>query len=498
VKRHRHILSMAICALTLLPVQVLADNAESLKLRENVQTTDLGTSIEDSKVLLPAGAMGPVTLKTTLQKTKTLDLSLDQALQLAIGQNIVIAQAGMDWERKKLDYYTRLSDLLPDLTGEYRQSRFVGGTQIFGGQTVSVFRTTYQPQLTLNYTIYTAGQNIFEIQASKRRADAQRHMLEETRQHILTQVAIAYYELQRAYWQRAIALQSIKEAGKEVDLNRARYESGVGVKLDLLQAQSFEAARRSDLVQAENLISRATQNLIQLLNLDFDVDISPTSLDATTADLVPKGIAYPELVKLAVNTNPELKALQQLSAASKSDSRVALAYVFPKIDITAYAAGTGPQIDSLAKTRFAGIQASTNIRENMGVGNLVRLKAAKTLSKQAVLNVDQARRIIEQNIANSLSEMKTQEDTIQISKEALNYAKAAYDQAYGRLKEGVGTNIDLEAAMTQLITARSNLANAFLNYNQAQVSLLSGLGVVSIESLTQGYNPNGISTVKTP
>lgn len=488
--RHLMLTGLALC----LTGVSFAKQPDALEIRQKEDAAGKG----DASYSLPEGTMGPITLKSTLQKTQLLSITLMQALQLATGQNITIAIEEENERQKKYEYYERLSDLLPDLTAEYRQSRFIGGAQIFGGEVIPFSRTTYQPQITANYTIYTAGQNIFEIRASKHRAEAQKSLLEEARQNVLTQVAFAYYDLQQAYWQRAIILQAIKEAELEVDLNRARFESGIGVKLDLLQAEAFLANRKQELIQAENQITKTSQRLIQLLNLDFEVDIAPASLESTTAKFVPRDMPYATLVTWAKVRHPQLKALERMLLATKNDIRAIAASVFPKIDITAYLNGTGPQIHELVNTRFAGIHISTNLLDNLGTRNFIRRKQAKSYTSEAELTIRQAERILEENIANSLAELKTQEEAIAVGKEALQYAQAAYSQAYGRLKEGVGTTVDLQNAMTTLTQARSNLANAFLAYNKAQVALLSSLGSVTIETLTQGFNLNGHNTPETP
>lgn len=438
---------------------------------------------------IPENTLGPVTLKASLQQTKILPLTLDDALKLAEGQNVTIAIENETVTQRKLDYQYRLSDLLPDIVGEYRQSRFVGGTQVFGGETVSVFRTTYQPQVTARYSIYTAGQNIFEIRASKQRMEAEKNTLEQTRQDTLSQVALGYYDLQLAYWQKAIALQAIKEATTEVSLNQARLDAGVGVKLDVLQAENQLALQKQALVTAENTIAKASQHLAQLLALDFQVDVVPASLEATVTKIAPEEVPFADQIATLRQQHPQLKALSDLRNATRTDIKAAKASVFPRLDLTTYVNGTGPRLNGLIRSEFAGVYASTNLLENMGVGTLVRVKTAKSLSKLADLNLTQARQQLEESLANSVVEMKTQQARIDIAKESLNVAREAYNQALGRLREGVGTNLDLITAMTNLTRARSDLASAFLNFNKAQVTLLTSLGVASRETLTKGYLP---------
>lgn len=444
----------------------------------------------------PEGTLGPVTLKSTIQKIKALPITLEGALKLAEGENVTIQIEKENVQQQTLDYAYRLSDLLPDIALEYRQSRFLGAAQIFGGENLEIIRSTYQPIMTANYSIYTAGKNIWEIKASEQRKEAQKNLLEDTHQSILSQVALSYYDLQQAYWQRAITLQSIKEAEAQVTLNEARFKEGVGVKLDLLQAQTYLLARKQELLQAERTISQASLRLSKLLNMDFEIDIVPSELESSPILIAPQDLEFSTLLTIAKTHFPQLKALEQLKHAAASDVKVAITDLFPKLDLTAYISGTGPQPDALGLTRFAGFQVSTNLLENLGIGKPIKIKEAKSSARLAELSIVQAEKLIEEQLANQVITIKTLEDQIRLNKESLKYAKEAYHQALGRLKEGVGTNVDLENAMTRLTQARSDLATTFLNYNKAQVSLLAQLGVVSVYTLTQGYQPHAPKSLK--
>ncbi len=466
---------------------VLPPSADPGSTSPTKSTSPLTVNVEGQQVALPEGTMEAVTLRAHLQKSQELPLTLENALRLAMGQNIVIDLADENVQVRRWERMLSLATLLPDVTFQYNQSRFRGAVQIFGGGTVAIIRPTVQPQVTFNYTISTGGRDIFLLRASQQREAAQKSLAEETRQDILRQVALAYYDLQQAYWLRAIALQSIEEAQQQVDLNQARLTSGVGVRLELLQSQTTLATRRNDLITTENSISTASNRLSQLLNMDFDVDIVPNALEATVHPLVDETISIDTLLATAYANNPRIKALQNLIEAGRSDVRAAIASIFPVVQITAFANGTGPDWASLQFSRFTGIQASTSLLQGMGVAPFAGVQLARTNERIAKLNLADFDNTLRENIANAVVSLRTFEARIAASREALSFARSAYEQALGRLREGVGTNTDVIAANTTLIRARADLANAFLDYNKAAVNLVFVLGVASVETLTQGY-----------
>ncbi|MEB3286792.1 MAG: TolC family protein [Vampirovibrionales bacterium] len=429
----------------------------------------------------------PITLRAVLQKRQVLPLSLENALKLAEGQNITIQIAKENANIQRSDFYLRLSDLLPDITGDYRQSKLEGAVQVFGGDTVEVTRKTYQPQITLNYTVYTGGRNIFDIRSSKHRLNALEKQTQETRQDILRQVAIAYVDLQAAYWQRSISLQAIREAEQQVELTDARFQGGIGLQVDLLQARSNSSLRQQELVQAEQLISQSSENLGQLLNLDFQVDILPDTIDASIERLLPQDMTMDELLRIAEDNNPRLALLQEYAKAGRSDLKVAVADLFPQVTLTAYRNRTGPSPSEALPTRFTGIQASWNLLENMGFARPFQIKQARASAKLAEYNYDQGERLLKQSIANDWVSLNALEKNVVAARDGYNYSQAAYEQAAGRLQEGVGTNLELQLALTNLTRARSDLALTFLNYNRIQSNLLFNLGVLTPSTLLKGY-----------
>jgi outer membrane protein TolC len=96
---------------------------------------------------------------------------------------------------------------------------------------------------------------------------------------------------------------------------------------------------------------------------------------------------------------------------------------------------------------------------------------------------------LEESVVNGKVSLEALEKTILSAQQGFKYAQAAYAQAEGRLREGVGTNVELLLALTNVTRARSDLAIAFLNYNRVQANLLFNLGVLTPGSLSQGIQP---------
>jgi outer membrane protein TolC len=80
------------------------------------------------------------------------------------------------------------------------------------------------------------------------------------------------------------------------------------------------------------------------------------------------------------------------------------------------------------------------------------------------------------------------------AKQGVVSAQESYDLAVGRFKAGYGINLDVLDAESALATARSNLVQAVLNYNQSQVQLVQALGLVTPTALISGIATQGTSS----
>lgn len=443
---------------------------------------------------LPVETLSSINNQWGMDSGKQLPVSLQDLLNLSLGQSIRVKLAQEDVKQKKLNYRYSLSELLPDITLQLTQNRFVGGVQIFGGNVVNIFRTTIQPQITANYEISPFGERLFQIKASRKRQRAQESMLDNTRQQLLNDVTVAYCNLQQAYWEKAMALQAIKEAQLQLDIAQSRVKAGLGIMLDVLQSQTFLKQQEQTLAEANNRIAKSSHSISLLLDMDIDIEWVPRSMDPPIAWSIPSKLDMKNAKDFSLQNNPELKYYAWTEKAAKDDLKVAIAQLFPKVALTTFLNYTGPRYSDLVPTKFAGFVASWDGLDNGGFGKPIQALQAASLKRSLKLTGALTRRTVEEALFNSVVDIRTSESQVELSKQQLDFAKQAYDINIGRLKEGLSTYYDVERSETQLSQARLALIQAFTRTNQAHAALLKSLGLVSVENLTQGVDWNAVFT----
>lgn len=463
-------------AIAVSPLQGIAETAQ--------QAGDKLTK-EPFKVLVNKADQS-VTLQGMLSKTEEMPIDLQTVLKLVADQNLYIQENETD--TRILQSRVRLAQvaLLPNIQEIYNQNRFQGGVQIFGGQTLTIFRTTVQPQLAATWTIYPGGRNIYDILAAKRRKSASVFQVRETTQQQMARASEEFYRFLEAIVLREIAQKSVQEAQKQVEISRAKMEAGVGTKLDMMRNETLLTQHQRLLIASENDIRQAEQNLLHRLNVDINFSLIPTNIGAVRRFLVPQSATVQDLVSRALTNNPSLQKVSEELKALGIDYKAIRSDFFPAVTLSTYINGTGARWSDLALSRFGGLAVNMNLLEGMGLKIPYRLQEKKGEIARKILERQILVRDIEAAVMKSFLDSQTFSSEIVASEKEFEAAQEAYRLALGRYQAGVGLNLDVIDSEVDLTRARANVARSVLNFNRAQIQLLEALGEITPETLVNG------------
>ncbi len=476
--------------LVTMPCAAFAENGDVSEEATLVVDSQPETSLPEVKLdlneeirIVPSS---PTLLRGSLLKTDEYPIDLETVLKLAADQNLQIAQDQLETRVVKNTFYQNLSNLLPSIYATYDHSRFQGGIQIFGNETLTIYQTRIQPQLLTRWTLYPGGTTLFESLAARRRYNASESFLQETYQEQLARAVDAYFQLIATYVQRDDARQSLQEASYQVSVSEARIRAGVGTNLELMRAQNLQAQRERNLIQAENSMLQREQELLNRLNLDRHIHLIPKTIEAVQLVLVPPSTPPELLIQEALVSNPELEGVNAEIKALQADHYAAISAIVPSVTLEANIGGTGPYIDDLFLTRQGRFRIEANLLENLGTEVLLNIRRTSLLIKQAKLRRDQVIRDIETNVTNAWLDSSALAKEIQVAEVELATAQEAYRLAVARFEAGVGIQLDVLDAETELSNARFRLADAVVRFDQAQIRLLEAMGKISIPNIMQG------------
>ncbi len=428
-------------------------------------------------------------LEANLVKHEAFPVDLETVLRLVENQNLRIAQDEMGKKVVNARFYQSLADFLPDFNGQYDHRRFQGVVQLFGNETLTIRQTVIEPGFFVSHRVYPGGKRIMDALAARKQVNAARSLVKETYQEQLARAAEDYYALLGAQIQRDFALLSLKEAREQLALNQARFQAGLGTRLDVMQAKTLEAQRLRDLINANAAIGKAEQILLNRLNLDPDISLVPWKLDAEARRLVPDDIPSDTLLLTALENHPTLSRLAEEVKALKWQARSVLSEVVPSVDLNYSNTYRGPYFDQLGLTRAGGFSITTTLGNDLGLEIPLRWLESKRLTQQKLLERQAAIRDLETRVINAHLDSLASASAIEAAREERDAAQESFRLAQGRFKAGVGINLDVIAAESSLSAARSRLIESVVSFNQAQIQLLEAIGKVSQENLRNGLPP---------
>ena len=280
-------------------------------------------------------------------------------------------------------------------------------------------------------------------------------------------VILAYYTIVRATLQVRVIEELITLNEERYRLAKTRFDIGIGVKPDMLQAAIDLNAQKGAKLTQLVVIEQAKQNLNRLMNIVPDTDYK-------VSDTIPvqPGLTLPLLQTALDETNPQLQLARKnidiagLIVRERRAERLPVvslntAYNFLKNENNSVINPAQP-LSNLNKGFNYGVTASIPIFNNLNTRRLIR-QAQLSVSYQQTIYENQ-RALVASDLINAFKSYQLQKDVlvleesnIGLAKENLFIAKERYRLAATTFLESREAEQSLQAAYDRLIAARFNM-----------------------------------------
>ncbi len=251
-----------------------------------------------------------------------------------------------------------------DITGN---ARLEGQTPMFGGnyrldfssirQTTNNQFTGLTPQYPTSMS-FTYSQPLLrglKIDNSRRLIEIAKKNLSLTDAQFRQRAIETITNVQRSYWDLVFALRNlqiqrdaVRDARSQLDHNQRLVEEGVLAPIDIVATEAQVAGFEQGLFTALEEVSRAENNLKNLIAVDRQEGIWSRSLIPTdSVELTPPAVSLPEAMTIAVENRPEL---QQATVAREIN----------EIDQKYFRDQTKPAIDFVGSYGVVGLAGSVN------------------------------------------------------------------------------------------------------------------------------------------
>ncbi len=432
------------------------------------------------------------------------DLTLDQAVKIALRQNPDLLKQLQEIERTRGQIIEVRAEALPHLTlqGSYDQrskdllndggnSRSnvgfrsgVSGSdsadldpalaailKSLGGSsgTRVIQNKSWQVTMQLQQVIYSGGQVGAAIKIAKFAEDAAYYQLRDTIDQVVASVRSQFTAVLTNRALINVAEETVRLQEDQLRDQKNRFEAGTVPRFNVLRAEVELANVQPDLIRARNNYLLAEIALAKTLGLDPGPGGKPTFNVVGGLGIVDRPLGLQSSLELARARRPFLKVQRQQILQQTEQIKVALAGYKPRLDANAgYEIRNSRASEDLDKTVdgwFFGVTGQWNIFD--GLATQGRVKQARAQLESARINYSDSVQKVDLEVQTAYANLQTARETIRSQQKNVEQANESLRLANERFSAGAGTQLEVLDARTALTKARSTELQSRGDYNTA-------------------------------
>ncbi|HOW56506.1 MAG TPA: TolC family protein [Smithellaceae bacterium] len=413
----------------------------------------------------------------------TLDSSIELALKNSSVINIAKEGAKSAVARKKEAF----TGFLPKFsTSYYYQYLNDQPSMIFPGVPPAIPASTIILGTQNNYNwvtevkqpLFTGGGILANYQASKIGEDIAMLEVEASRQDVVREVTIAYFDILRSQKILETAQQSVAMLTAHRERAQNYFKVGMIPKNDLLHAEVELANGRQSLTKAANAVEMAKSHMNIVLRRSI---AAPVRVEDNLV-YRPLGSSLAECLETAAKRRPEVKISELKAAQAGKIVRAAQSEYLPTLSALGNYSRYGDDF-SVSGSNYKNMEswyimavASWNFWEWGKTKH--KVDAGKSRENQALEAAKELNDQITLEIKGAYLNMREAEAQITVSGKVIEQAEENYRIAEERFQERVATTTEVLDAQTLLTKAKAQYANALADYNISGARLQRAMGTI--------------------
>ena len=407
-------------------------------------------------------------------------LSFEQAIQLAIENNLSTLLARERRNEARGEKQQSLSALLPQVAGAAYQANTTENLVALGFQPglfpglsttlIGPFRN-FDARVRLSQTVFdlSAMQNYRAGRAGVRVAELREAL---AREQVASAAGLIYIEALRAERSVAAAQANVELAQALLKLAQDQRNAGIATGVDVTRAQTRVAEQQLTLAQAQTASEQARLNLQRVVGLPLGSSLSLTDQLRFEEGPLP---AAENAVAQAQQDRREIQVLQEQKKVSELELKALRAEYLPSIEIVGDYGSSGitPSLVDIP-TRSIAVQLNVPIFN----GGLThgKVTAASSRVRQSELELSNIRNEVEEDVRVAMTTFNTAAAQVRAANESVRLAQRELEMARDRFGAGVGDNLEVVSAQASLAQATQAQVSALAQHNAARLNFATALG----------------------
>lgn len=411
---------------------------------------------------------------------KNIDLTLENCIELALGNNPEINAAFQDILASDARIKQVWSNYFPNISWQtgYTKIRQLQLSDALGRNLT--FNYYILGQVTLQQMLYDFG--VTQNQATIKRLDYEAHKTSLTGiiNDVIYRTKDAYYALLYAYENKRVAQDTVDKFQLFYDQAKAFYEIGMNPKVDVTIAESNLSSAKLKLIQADNNVNLAIAKLNNVMGVPF---IDKYNVQ-DKLQYEPINITFKGAIDIAREARPELKLAEIKVETARQTLKLVKKSYFPTLSIEGQLQIGGKHWTSNHGYNIGGYLNFPTIN-----GMLIRneIKEAKYLYDKELANAENTQNAIYLEIQNAFLKLEEKKNQMPVSLLQVKQAKENYELSYGRYKVGEASPTELKDSQIMYENAQLTYYASLYEYNSAKAQLEKAVGknIISDEDVVE-------------
>lgn len=376
------------------------------------------------------------------------------------------------WNKSESD---RFEFKMPELPPPFDQLFSFGDVGFTGDVYENMFQVS---QLLYDRTV------IGNIKLSELQQEAAQWQETGQMQNAVLDTILAFLNVLAAAELLEVQKQRLVLAQEQLDTAQMNFDVGLRILTDVLRAKLTRSSAMRDVVSAEILLknNQAAFNRIIGLPIESHFEFKPDFLSKYNppVDII-ETIGDPlRLYGIAEEYHPSIQVAALLVDQSKESVNIARGEFYPRVSAGARWGYNEVGSLSLEQEEWA-VSAQVEIPIFEGFRKTSKVKRTKAQLSAEMQRYEDTVRIIQTTVEQTLNALAEERRNLEIATEAEQVAEENHKRFLNLYQEGLADTLDVTTALTELVTAQSDVIQTRYGYLQVYARLVAALGVISTD-----------------
>lgn len=401
--------------------------------------------------------------------TKNIDMSLDNCIRIALGNNPEINAAFQDILSSDAKLKQIWSNFFPQFSWQTSYTH-IKQLQLSDALSRNLQYDYYLlGQISLQTMLYDFG--VTQNQATIQRLgyDSNKQTFASVVNNVIYKTKAAYYKAQYSYEAEKVAQRTVDNYQQFYDQAKAFYKIGLNPKVDVTIAEANLSNAKIQLIQAKNQVNVSLAQLNNVMGVPY---IQKYDINEKLG-YVPIQISFDDAICMAKEARPELKQASILVEQARQNVKLAKKAFFPQID------GSGQYMRG-------GKHWTSNDGWNIGLAldfpminaALIRnqIKEAKYIYDKQLAAAKKTQNDVYLEIQTAYLNLDEKRNQLPVAEIQVKQSVENFQLSFGRYKVGEASPIELREAENTLRNSQLVYYNSLYEYNLARAQLEKSIG----------------------